>query len=131
MSIRQSYPWSPTDQGAWRAQNSRSSLDSDILLFDVSELAQLAKNLQPTRRNLVSLIGKFYDPLGFLAPITIQFKILFRKLCLDWDNLLSEELIVEWKELVANLSEGGPVSIPRSYFHNIKGVTTSTTLWIL
>ena len=65
--------------------------DSDTLLFDVSELAYLAKSLQPTKRNLVSLIGKFYDPLGFLAPVTIKFKILFQKLCqtkLDWDNPL-------------------------------------------
>ena len=44
----------------------------DSLLFDMSELAQLAKNLQPTKSNLVSLIGKFYDPLGFLAPVTIS-----------------------------------------------------------
>ena len=95
--------------------------NSDCLLFDMSELAQLAKNLQPTKRNLVSLIGKFYDTLGFLAPITIKFKILFQKLCqtkLDWDHLLLEELIKVWKELVANLSEGFPISITR---------TTSTT----
>ena len=69
--------------------------DSDTLLFDMSELAYLAKSLQPTKRNLVSLIGKFYDPLGFLAPVTIKFKILFQKLCqtkLDWDNPLPGEL---------------------------------------
>lgn len=50
----------------------------DCLTFDVSDLAQLAKSLQPTKRNIVSLVGKFYDPLGFLAPITIKFKILFQ-----------------------------------------------------
>ena len=59
----------------------------DCLFFDVSDLAQLAYNLQPTKRNIVSLIGKFYDPLGFLAPVTIGFKIFFQKLCqpkMDW-----------------------------------------------
>ena len=46
---------------------------SDTLVFDLSELALAADSLQPTKRNLVSLIGRFYDPLGFLAPITIKF----------------------------------------------------------
>ena len=97
---------------------------SDCLIFSVSELAQVANNLQPTKRNLVGLIGKFYDPLGFLAPTTIRFKILFQKLCqakIEWDDPLPEGLVQEWKELVADLSEGGPTSIPRSYFHHVGG----------
>ena len=36
--------------------------------------------LQPTKRNFVSLVGRICDPLGFLAPTTIKFKILFQKL---------------------------------------------------
>ena len=67
--------------------------NSDSLLFDASELAQLAKNLQPTKRNLVSLIGKFYDHLGFLAPVTIKFKILFQKLhCMSNEARLGQSL---------------------------------------
>ncbi len=54
--------------------------NSDQLVFDVAEIAQLAGTLEPTKRNVVSTIGRFYDPLGFLAPL-IKFKILFQKLC--------------------------------------------------
>lgn len=50
--------------------------NSDMLIFDLSSLFAVANELQPTKRNVVSLIGRFYDPLGFLAPITIRFKIL-------------------------------------------------------
>ena len=50
-------------------------------MFDFSELAQVAANLQATKRNLVRLVGRFYDLLWFLALITIKFKILFQKLC--------------------------------------------------
>ena len=105
---------------------------ADCLIFDVSELAQLAISLRPTKRNVVSLIGKFYDPLGFLAPVTIKFKILFQKLCqnkVEWDSTLPEELMQEWKDLVADLGEGGPVSMPRSYFHNVNGTPLSMTLY--
>ena len=68
---------------------------SDRLVIDVSELAQLASILQPTKRNLVSLIGKFSDPLGILAPVVVKFKILFQKLCqdkIDWESPLPDDL---------------------------------------
>lgn len=108
-------PWNPT---------------SDCLIFDVAELARLAKQLQPTKRN-VSLIGRFYDPLGFLAPVTIKFKVLFQRLCrdkLEWNVNLPEELGTEWNNLVNNLGEGGPISIPRNYFHRVGQTPTSITL---
>ena len=53
----------------------------DTLTFDLLELSSIAMDLQPTKRNVVSLIGRFYDPLGYLSPITIRFKTLFQKLC--------------------------------------------------
>ena len=104
---------------------------SDCLIFDVTELAKLASNLQPTKRNVVSLIGKFYDPLGFLAPVTIRFKVLFQRLCrdkLEWDVNLPEGLIKEWNNLVADLGEGCPISIPRSYFQDVSSSATTITL---
>jgi hypothetical protein len=97
----------------WNAQ-------SDRLVFDLSDLHNVAINLQPTKRNVVSLIGRFYDPLGFLAPITIKFKIMFQKLCqakLEWDSELSEVLQEDWRTLLVDLREAGPVSIPRCYTH--------------
>lgn len=84
-------------------------------MFDFSELAQVAANLQATKRNLVRLVGRFYDLLWFLALITIKFKILFQKLCrnkLDWDSPLPNDLLALWKDLVADLGEGGPISVP-------------------
>lgn len=100
----------------------------NCLFFDVSDLAQLAYNLQPTKRNIVSLIGKFYDPLGFLVPVTIRFKIFFQKLCqtkMDWDSPLPDYLVKEWKELV---SGGVPINMPRSYFNDVKEDPTPITL---
>ena len=104
---------------------------SDHLIFNLTKLARLTSCLQPTKRNVVSLIGRFYDPLGFLAPVTIRFKVLFQKLCrdkLEWDESLPEELIGEWNKLVSDLGEGGPISIPRSYFHHTNAPATSVTL---
>ena len=105
--------------------------ESDQLIFDVNNLAQLALDLRPTKRNLVSLIGKFYDPLGFLSPVIIRFKVLLQKLCqckTDWDKIIPEELMEEWKQLISGINVILSVSIPRGYFSGITSIATSFTL---
>ena len=105
--------------------------DSDQLVFDIADVAQLAITLKPTKRNVVSIMGRFYDPLGFLAPLIIKFKMLFQKLCeskVDWDQTLTGELVHEWKTLVHDLQENQPLSIPRDYLTNVNGDITSYNL---
>ena len=63
-----------------------------------------------------SYIGRFYDPLGFLAPVIIPFKVLFQKLCdLQWDEQLPETTAKTWKILIESIDNSCPVSIPRNY----------------
>ena len=71
--------------------------NSDQLIFDVAEIAQLTGTLEPTKRNVVSTIERFYDPLGFLSPL-IKFKILFQKLC---------ERSTETRHSLGHLSKNG------------------------
>ena len=103
----------------------------DRLIFDVTEIARLAGSLEPTKRNVVSTIGKFYDPLGFLAPVIIPFKVLFQKLCehkVEWDETLPEELLHEWKTLVSDLQVGHSVYLPRSYHADLEEKPTTYDL---
>ncbi len=105
--------------------------DSDRLVLDVSELARQASTIEPTKRNLVSLIGRFYDPLGFLAPVVVKFKILFQKLCQDgieWDSPLPEDLTAEWRALVSDLGRSLPISIPRFHLQGAGRPVLMTTL---
>ena len=53
----------------------------DNLQFSVADIAKVAAATEPTKLNVVSIIGRFYDPLGYLAPVIILFKRLFQKLC--------------------------------------------------
>lgn len=69
--------------------------------------------------------------LGFLAPITIRFKVPFQKLChskLEWDSPLPEHLVNEWRVLVSDLGEGVSISVPRNYFDGLDGGPSSITL---
>lgn len=105
--------------------------ESNQLIFDVANLAQLALDLHPTKRNLVSLIGKFYDPLGFLSPVIIRFKVLLQKLCQcksDWDEIIPDEMVQEWNGLVSDLNVTRTLTLPRSYFCGLTDTVVSVTL---
>ena len=103
----------------------------DYLQFGIADIAEVASSVEPTKRNIVSTIGKFYDPLGFLAPVIIRFKRLFQKLCerqAQWDDVLAEALQEEWRALIEDLRGCCPFSIPRSYCHGIRDNVSSYTL---
>ena len=86
-------------------------------MFDLTEFAILVNSVEATKRNIVGISSKFYDPLGYVSPVTIQFKILFQELCVSkvgWDEPLSGELLRKWNALVSNF-QGAVLTIPRCY----------------
>ena len=92
--------------------------------FSTSGIARLATELDPTKRKIVSLVGRFYDPFGYLSPITIRLKVLIQDLCelkIDWDQPLDGAILSKWQALVSDLQEAQPISIPRSYFNGVNG----------
>ena len=58
----------------------RWNMVGDQFIIDVNVTVTLAKELQPTKK-VVSVVGRFYDPLGFVSPVVIRFKIFFQELC--------------------------------------------------
>lgn len=88
----------------------------DQLVFDLSAVVETAMGLDPTKRNVISLIGKIYDPIGFLSPVTVKLKMLMQELCksdLGWDQTLEGELLTKWKTIVDDLMSGQPITLPR------------------
>ncbi len=109
----------------------RWDFDADQFVFDLHTIACLAQELEPTKRHVVSIASKFYDPIGFVSPITIRFKFMFQELCkskMGWDQQLSEGLLSKWKSLVASLQESQPIVIPRSYLHGVTSASDSYSL---
>ena len=67
----------------------------DKLVFDLSELAILVRSTEAIIQHIVSVANKFYDPLEFVSPVIIHFKMPFRDLCVykvGWDEPLTGEL---------------------------------------
>jgi hypothetical protein len=95
----------------------------DCFVFDLGQIAQAARECEPTKRNIISIASKFYDPLGFISPIIVQMKLLFQSLCdsgIEWDAPITEELKSKWLKLVNDLQETKPMTLPRCYFVHIK-----------
>lgn len=98
------------------------NVSADQIIFTLEEIADQARRLNPTKRNVTSVIGRFYDPLGFLAPVVICFKVFMQSLFeakIGWDDTLPEPLITRWRKLVSALSESQPMTLPRCYLDGV------------
>jgi hypothetical protein len=89
------------------------SLESDTFLFHI-----LTDNQPFTRRGVLSTINSIFDPLGFLAPVIIDGKLLMRHLvgCTsDWDEPLPQQYLAMWEHWVTSLQDLHCLRIPRTY----------------
>ena len=63
--------------------NIKRSLEKDEFYFAVEISDKL-----PTKRVLLSITNSLYDPLGFLAPVVLEARMIYRSACQeqDWDE---------------------------------------------
>ena len=98
------------------------NVDSDCLMLNLREIVSEVDEPNITKRKIVSIASKIFDPIGIAAPITIQAKLLFQKLhCakLGWDAVVEGDLLKEWLSLLSILRESEPICIPRWYQRNL------------
>uniref|UniRef100_A0A1B6KZV2 Integrase catalytic domain-containing protein n=1 Tax=Graphocephala atropunctata TaxID=36148 RepID=A0A1B6KZV2_9HEMI len=71
----------------------------------------------PTKRQVLSLIARIYDPCGFLSPCIMTAKRLMQLLWtsgVSWDEPLNSELSLQWNDFVKDLTAITELSIPRA-----------------
>ncbi len=64
------------------------------------------------------MVNSLYDPLGFLAPVTVQGKALVRKLTndqCDWDSPIPAEREDQWRAWLDSLLKLEQIQIERPY----------------
>ena len=93
---------------------------SDKFVFDISKVHCHMVSMEPTKRNVVSMSARFFDPLGIMSPVTVLLKIFFQTLCeskIDWDEPLPSDLQLGWDQLVKALEGSSTtLTIPRCYY---------------
>jgi len=69
-----------------------------------------------TKRSLLSLASRMFDPMGLISPFTVRAKILFQELWrrgLEWDDPLDRDIEQEWSSWKSELLQLKDVTIPR------------------
>ena len=63
----------------------------DMLTFGINGVCHQMDGCEPTKRMVVSMSARFFDPFGVVSPITVNFKIFYQRLReekKDWDEPL-------------------------------------------
>ena len=82
--------------------------------------AKLPSTVVCTKRAVLSLIARVYDPLGFVLPFTMSARILFQdiwRLGVDWDEEIPDELEKMFRRWLSDLNVLTAIQLPRQYFN--------------
>ena len=109
---------------AWDCEN-------DTLHFNFQHIADKAKGLEATKRNVLSLLASLFDPLVMVSPVTVGMKVLFQEICnskFDWDEVLTGEIKRKWDKWVKDLAETKEIRINRCLYETWGGDVTECYL---
>ncbi len=70
---------------------------------------------QHTKRGVLGRLARIYDPLGLVAPVTLEGKQIYREVCelkSGWDAPLNKSLQQRWKKWEKEMS--GEYQVPRA-----------------
>ena len=69
-----------------------------------------------TRRVILSVYSRIFDPLGFVQPFILQPKLIIQELCrlgLSWDDEVPVEVSKEWHKWLSGIKDIANFSFPR------------------
>ena len=95
---------------------------SDHLVFSFENLIESFNQIIPRKRNILSWIAKFYDPIGLIQPTIIKLKLLFQEVYIthaDWDLETSEKVKDKFVIIVKFVKTLTTVKVSRCFFYNI------------
>ena len=74
----------------------------------------------PTKRGILGKLARIYDPLGFVAPLTLIGKRIYREVCeakIPWETQLNNNLLRVWKHWKQQLPVEYEVPRPITPYH--------------
>ena len=95
------------------------SSSDDCFRFNCSFLDNPPVRL--TRRVLLSVYSRIFDPLGFVQPFILQPKIIIQELCrlgLSWDEEVPTEIGNDWRKWLSNIEKIADYNFSRCVLHN-------------
>ncbi|XP_045023718.1 uncharacterized protein LOC116934563 [Daphnia magna] len=109
---------SPTIDGQQKALGLRWDTSSDSFKFDPTSIMEAAVQIgeKITKRKILSISARIFDPIGFLAPTVLLLKIIYQKLWegdIGWDDDATPEVKNTWSSIMKGLKDLHHLEIPR------------------
>ncbi|KRY07195.1 hypothetical protein T12_10619, partial [Trichinella patagoniensis] len=85
-----------------------------IITFPVVSVAR--PDQQMTKRGMLSVIMKIFDPLGYLSPFLVKAKRMLQALWrkgIDWDTPLPQSMLKDWRDWIAEMPSISEIRLPR------------------
>ncbi|KRX89341.1 hypothetical protein T4E_11053 [Trichinella pseudospiralis] len=79
----------------------------DIITFPVVSVTR--PDQQKTKRGMLSMIMKIFDPLGYLSPFLVKAKRI------DWDTPLPKNMMKDWQDWIAEIPSISEIRLPRCW----------------
>ena len=100
------------------------NIKDDILMFSNASSVLTEKDPK-TKRSLISLYSRVFDPMGLLTPFLMITKLLFQELWtrgLDWDQPLDADIANTWETWKHELANVDQIKVPRWLLRNLSSV---------
>ncbi|XP_045025217.1 uncharacterized protein LOC123469933 [Daphnia magna] len=95
----------------------RWNTSTDCFYFKSDVIVDVAAKVKVlTKRSFAKISTKLFDPLGFIGPITLQFKLLFQELWqekIGWDDNVNSQTESRFRAIVEDLKGIDRIQIPR------------------
>ncbi|GFQ94968.1 integrase catalytic domain-containing protein [Trichonephila clavata] len=75
--------------------------EKDLIYFDPKDLLKFMSRKTESKRFILSVVGRIFDPIGILGPFVIKLKCLLQDLWtlgVDWDSELPPKLRHKWQQ---------------------------------
>ncbi|CAG9136698.1 unnamed protein product [Plutella xylostella] len=84
---------------------------------DSFQFAPMLEQPATTKRQILSFISQFFDPLGLAGPLFVQAKEIMQSLWISkvgWDSAPPPEILTKWQEFYSSLTRMQPLTIKRN-----------------
>ena len=96
---------------------------NNYLLYSFEDLVESFKSVLPTKRSILGLIAKFYNPVSLIQPVITKLKSFFQEVCLknvDWHSKITGQLKENWRFIVKFVKNLAGICINRCYFYDVE-----------